>query len=63
MKTEESIRAQKLIQETGMDQSTAIRWALTFAANVLEHAWINGYEERGKVPRMKVSYRKLPGRQ
>lgn len=57
MKTEESERALRIIMETGKDQSNAIRWALTIAANLLEHAWVRGHEDRGTIPQMKVYYR------
>ncbi|WP_395759454.1 hypothetical protein OIE82_27010 [Streptomyces althioticus] len=57
MRTEESDRALKTIMETGMDQSTATRWALKFAANVLQAAWLAGHEERGKLPEMRVQYK------
>jgi hypothetical protein len=58
MRTDESDRALKIIMEAGMDQSTATRWALKLAANILEHGWIKGYEDRGKVPQIRVQYRK-----
>jgi hypothetical protein len=58
MKTEESVRALKVIQEAGMDQSTAIRWAMVLAANILEHAWQHGHEERGTLPDMRVQFKK-----
>ena len=58
MRTDESDRALKIIRETGMDQSEATRWALKIAANILEYAWLCGFEDRGKVPEMQVYYRK-----
>jgi hypothetical protein len=57
MRTEESDKALKTIMETGMDQSTATRWALKFAANVLEFGWMAGFEDRGTVPEMRVQYK------
>lgn len=60
MRTEESDKALKLIMETGMDQSTATRWALKLAANVLEYAWLCGFEDRGTVPEMRVQYKRRP---
>lgn len=59
--TEESARALRVIRETGMSQSDAIRWALTISANLLEHAWSRGHEDRGVVPQMRVQYRKPAG--
>ena len=58
MRTDESDRALKTIMETGMDQSTATRWALNLAANVLRHAWMNGHADLGTVPQMRVQYKK-----
>lgn len=57
MRTDESDKALKIIRETGMDQSQATRWALKIAANILEYAWLNGHEDRGVVPQMRVQYR------
>ena len=57
MKTDESERALRVLMETGKGQSDAIRWAMTFAANVLQAAWLAGHEERGVIPEMKVSFR------
>ncbi|MEU0912117.1 hypothetical protein [Streptomyces althioticus] len=57
MKTDESEKALKILMETGMDQSTAIRWAMKFTANVLEAAWLAGHEDRGTVPQMRVQYK------
>lgn len=61
MRTEESDKALKIIMEAGMDQSTATRWALKLAANILEYAWLAGYEDRGTVPQMRVQYKKKEG--
>lgn len=58
MRTEESDKALKTIMETGMDQSTATRWALKMVANILEFGWLAGYEDRGTVPQMRVQYKK-----
>jgi hypothetical protein len=57
MRTEESDRALKVLRETGMSQSEAIRWALKTSANILRHAWANGHEDRGVIPDMRVSFR------
>lgn len=57
MRTDETDRALRILKETGMDQSTATRWALRIAANILEYAWINGHEDRGTVPQMRVQYK------
>lgn len=57
MRTDESDKALKTIMEAGMDQSTATRWALSLAANILEAAWLAGHEDRGKVPEMRVQYK------
>ena len=57
MRTDESDKALKTLMETGMDQSTATRWALKFAANVLEFGWLAGFEDRGTVPQIRVQYK------
>lgn len=57
MRTDESDRALKILKEAGMDQSTATRWALRLAANIVEYAWLAGYADRGEVPKMRVQYR------
>lgn len=57
MRTDESDKALKTIMETGMDQSTATRWALKMMANILEYGWLAGYEDRGTVPQFRVQYR------
>jgi hypothetical protein len=57
MRTDESDKALKRIMETGMDQSTATRWALELAGNILEFAWLAGFEDRGTVPQMRVQYK------
>jgi len=57
MRTEESDRALKILMETGMGQSEATRWALKIAANILEFGWLAGFENRGKIPDMRVQYR------
>lgn len=58
MRTDESDKALKTIMETGMDQSTATRWALKMMANILEYGWLAGFEDRGTIPRMQVQYKK-----
>jgi hypothetical protein len=60
MRTDESDRALKILRETGMSQSEAVRWAMKIAANTLEYAWRGGHAERGVIPQMKVYY-KEPG--
>ena len=57
MWTDEMWEHMKTLREAGMDQSAATRWALRIAANMLEQAWINGWEDRGVVPQMKVYYK------
>lgn len=57
MRTEESDKALKTLMETGMDQSTATRWALKMMANILEHGWVAGFEDRGTVPQIRVQYK------
>lgn len=58
MRTDDMDRDLKILKEAHGDQSTATRWALSIAANILEHAWLHGYEDRGKVPQIRVQYRK-----
>ncbi|SDM62572.1 hypothetical protein SAMN04487981_10233 [Streptomyces sp. cf386] len=50
-------RALGIIRKTGMSDTDATKWAMTIAANILELAWVNGHEELGVVPDMRVSYR------
>jgi hypothetical protein len=57
MRTDGSDEALELIKETGMSQSEATRWALSLAANILQHAWVQGYEARGKVPQIQVQFK------
>lgn len=57
MWTDQMYRDLTTIKEAGMDQSEATRWAFHIAANILRHAWMNGHEEHGKVPQMRVQYR------
>lgn len=57
MRTPGSDEALALIRTTGMNQSEAIRWALSLGANILQHAWVNGYETRGKVPEIQVAFK------
>jgi len=57
MRTDDSDRHLAIIRETGMSQSEATRWALKIAANILRHAWDNGHEDHGVVPKMRVQYR------
>ncbi|WP_371665963.1 hypothetical protein OG306_33075 [Streptomyces sp. NBC_01241] len=57
MRTDGSDEALELIRETGMTQSEATRWALSLAANILQHAWVYGYEEHGKVPEIQVQFK------
>jgi hypothetical protein len=57
MRTDESDRHLKIIMEAKGDQSTATRWALEIAANILKYAWQGGHEDRGVVPDMRVSFR------
>lgn len=57
MRTDGSDEALDLIKETGMSQSEATRWALSLAANILQYAWVNGYEDRGTVPQIQVQYK------
>lgn len=57
MRTDGSDEALELIRETGMSQSEATRWALSLAANILNHAWVYGYEDRGTVPQIQVKYK------
>jgi len=57
MRTDGSDEALALIMETGMSQSEATRWALSLSANILQHAWVYGYEDRGTVPQIQVQYK------
>jgi hypothetical protein len=60
-RTDESDRSLKIIMETGKSQSEATRWALKMMANILEHGWLQGYEDRGTVPQMLVQYKVKAG--
>lgn len=57
LRTDQSDEALRVLKETGMSTSEATRWAMTLAANILKHAWMNGHEERGTVPQMRVQFR------
>lgn len=57
MRTDDLDKALELIKETGMSQSEATRWALIMAANILQHSWVQGYEDRGKVPQIQVQFK------
>lgn len=61
MRTDGSDECLELIRRTGMSQSEATRWAISLAANILQHAWAYGYEEPGKVPQIRVQYKTKPG--
>jgi hypothetical protein len=58
MRTDETDRALKILVEAHGDLSSATRWALKIAANMLEYSWLCGFAHRGEVPEMKVYYRK-----
>jgi hypothetical protein len=61
MWTDEMYEDMKILKEAHGDQSEATRWALKIAANILEYGWLAGYEDRGKVPEVRVQYRVKAG--
>ncbi|MFC4501780.1 MULTISPECIES: hypothetical protein [Streptomyces] len=45
------------IRQAFGNDTDATQWALKVAANILRYAWMNGHEEPGRIPDMRVSYR------